>query len=193
MGQPLGEQPDDRSTRDWPTEQPVLTDGLVRLRALQPGDVPDVLQICQDRDIQHFTRVPVPYLAEHAEFFVAQGSPRWRTREAAAFAVVDASTDRLLGACGLVEVDLPRREGWAGYWVAPTARGRGVARSALALLTEWCLGDGGLDRVCLEIEEANPASVAVAVAARFTRTGEVVTEEMKGIERRFLTYERRRG
>ena len=43
------------------------------------------------------------------------------------------------------------------------------------------------------IGEANPASVAVAVATGFTRTGEVVTEEMKGTERRFLTYERRRG
>ena len=179
-------------TLDWPAEQPVLSDGVVALRGLGPDDVPAVLRSCQDRDIQHFTRVPVPYLAEHAEFFVAQGPSKWRSREGASFAVVDATTDRFLGACGLVRVDVPRREGWAGYWIDPAARGRGIARSAVALLTAWCLGDGGLDRVCLEIEEANPASAAVAVAAGFTRTGEVVTEEMKGSERRFHTYERRR-
>ena len=179
-------------TTRWPAEQPVLTDGLVTLRALEPGDAGAVFDICQDAAVQHFTRVPVPYLEEHAQGFVAQGPARWRTREGAAFAVVDASTGELLGACGLVQVDLPQREGAAGYWVAPSARGRGVARAALTLLTEWSLGELGLHRLTLEIEQANPASAAVAVAAGYEQVGEPVTEEMKGTERQFLTYERLR-
>ena len=96
-------------TPRWPAEQPVLTDGRVMLRALEPGDVGAVFLVCQDEAIQHFTRVPVPYLEEHARGFVAQGAARWRTREGVSFAVVDAATGEFLGACGLVHVDLRPR------------------------------------------------------------------------------------
>ena len=169
----------------------MLTDGLVTLRALEHGDIGAVFRVCQDEVIQHFTRVPVPYLEQHARGFVAQGSARWRTREGVSFAVTGAGTDEFLGTCGLVEVDLAHGEGAAGYWVAPSARGRGVARAALTLLTAWCLDDLGLHRLTLEIEQANPASAAVAVAAGYEQVGEPVTEEMKGTARQFLTYERR--
>jgi RimJ/RimL family protein N-acetyltransferase len=177
-------------TTRWPLEQPSLADQQVVLRAWTPADAPQVFSACQDPAIQHFTQVPVPYLKEHAEYFVAEGPLKWAQQEAAPFAVVDRATHRLVGACGLVEVDLKAGQGGAGYWVAPAARSRGVARRALSLLTEWSLAEGGLRRVYLEIEEANPASSAVAAAVGFRRVGQPVSSYLKGSERHFTTWEK---
>jgi RimJ/RimL family protein N-acetyltransferase len=172
--------------------QPVLVDERVRLRSWLPADVEPVFLACQDADIQHFTQVPVPYLREHAEFFVAQGPKQWSAGLAAGFAVTDHTTGALLGACGLLGVDHEARQTGAGYWVAPWARSRGVARRALTLVSEWALGEGGLDRVFVEVEEANSASSVVALAAGFTRVdGPAEVVELKGVARDFVTYETR--
>ena len=53
-----------------------------------------------------------------------------------------AADGRLLGAVGLIDRhDAARAE--VGYWVAPWARGRGVAGRALALISRWALGPSG--------------------------------------------------
>jgi RimJ/RimL family protein N-acetyltransferase len=180
-------------TRDWPAEQPFLGDDLVILRTWLPGDADGVYAACQDPDIQHFTQVPVPYLREHAELFVRQGPEYWSTAESAAFAITDRLSGNLLGACGLLDVDQATRQTGAGYWVAPWARSRGVARRALVLVTTWALRTGGFERVFAEVEEANPASTAVVLAAGFTRADRPVElAELKGTTRYFVTYERSR-
>lgn len=142
--------------------------------------------------LQHFTRVPVPYLREHAEGFVEQAPQLWTSGQAALFAVID-HTDAAVGACGLMGVDPGAREAGAGYWVAPWVRGRGVARHALTVLTKWALHEGGLDRVFLEIEEENAPSVAVAYAAGYLKAPDPPREEpMKGSLRYFTVFERAR-
>jgi RimJ/RimL family protein N-acetyltransferase len=178
-------------TRDWPAAQPVLGDELVILRGWLPQDAAGVHDACQDADIQYFTRVPVPYLREHAEHFVAQGPLEWSTGQSAGFAITERASGELLGACGLLGVDHATRQTGAGYWVAPWARSRGVARRALRLVTAWALGAGGFERVFVEVEAANPASTAVALASGFTRAdAPVEPAELKGTTRYFVTYER---
>ena len=86
------------------------------------------------------------------------------------------------------------RETEAGYWVAPWARSRGIARHALLLITGWALGDGGLDRVFLKVEEANHASTIVALNSGFNKVdGPREVVEIKGRNRRFSAYERLRS
>jgi RimJ/RimL family protein N-acetyltransferase len=174
----------------WPTTQPVLADDAVRLRPWEASDADAVFRACQDADIQHFTRVPVPYLQEHAEAFVAQGAGEWSAGRCAAYAVTDAVTGEFVGCCSLMDVDHGAAEAGAGYWVAPWGRSRGVATRALMLVAAWGLGSGGLRRVYAEVEEANGASTAVVLAAGFRRVdGPVVQEDLKGTTRRFVIYE----
>jgi RimJ/RimL family protein N-acetyltransferase len=54
--------------------------------------------------------------------------------------------------------------------VAPRAHGRGVARSALQLLTEWAF-EHGLERVKLRISTDNEASMRVAERCGYVREG----------------------
>ena len=56
-----------------------------------------------------------------------------------------------------------------GYWVVREARGRGVAKRALRLLSRWALNEHGLARVQLIVEPENVASIRVAENAGFQR------------------------
>jgi hypothetical protein len=51
-----------------------FNDGGLALRPPTPEDVDRITEICQDPDIQRFTRVPVPYGRQDAESFVAMAT-----------------------------------------------------------------------------------------------------------------------
>lgn len=131
----------------WPDAQPTLVgDGMV-LRPWADSDADDVYRACQDPAIQRFTTVPVPYLREHADVFVGPFQRKnWAERRGASFAVADASSGELLGACSLVGLDLDHLRSGAGYWTAPHARGRGVTARALRRLADWALLELGSTR-----------------------------------------------
>jgi len=96
--------------------------------------------------------------------FAATGSP-----SGVAFAIVDARSGEMVGCCG---VDDWTKEDVAqfGYWIAPSARGRGYATRAAILLTRW-LFELGAARVFLTVVAGNEDSVAVARRAGFVYEG----------------------
>ena len=61
--------------------------------------------------------------------------------------------------------------GEIGYVVAPAGRGRGIARRAVRLLTDWGLGELGLQRIELRIDPRNAASAAVAARCGYVHEG----------------------
>ncbi len=58
-----------------------------------------------------------------------------------------------------------------GIWVAPDVRGRGYARHALVLFSDWLLERVGLRTLELITGADNEPSLAAAAAAAFTETG----------------------
>jgi RimJ/RimL family protein N-acetyltransferase len=177
---------------EWPEQQPILGDGRLTLRPWTAGDVDCVFRACQDPDIQRYTTVPVPYLREHAEQFVSLSAPTsYQQRVAAGFAVTDAASGEVLGACGLAAVDVVNRTSGAGYWIAPWGRGRRVASGSLSVLTTWALTPGRLRRIQMEIEPENAASVAAAMRAGYVRLDLPPLMEMhRGEVRPFDLYEK---
>ncbi len=177
----------------WPAGQPELADGVVRLRAVRATDVDAVYRACQDPDIAHYTRVPVPYLREHADWFVEHCAEAWTAGLTANFAVTDAAAGDLLGVMGVMDADHATGEAGAGYWTAAWGRGRGATSRALRLATAWALGEGGLGRLQAEVEEENLASLRVVAAAGYVRLEQPpVDEELKGTVRRYTVWEARR-
>jgi RimJ/RimL family protein N-acetyltransferase len=79
----------------------------------------------------------------------------------------------VLGEVGVRNVDRRRRRAEISWWIAPEARGRGLATAATRLLAEWALSPegGDLDQVWARIDPDNVASARVAVAAGFTELG----------------------
>jgi len=146
----------------------VLTDGVVVLRPFRLNDVPAIAAACSDPEIARFTtEVPQPYSEAHARAFVRRCAEVLRAGSARPCAITAAETDVLLGA---IEVRLGE-EGSIGYWVAPGARGRGVATRALVLLSRWAVTDGRVERLVLTTHPENVASQRVAARAGFAREG----------------------
>lgn len=157
----------------------VLTDGTVTLRPWATHDAWFMAEASADPAIQRFNGTldrfgyPAPPMSvEEAEAVISEFTSSWRAfatsatpGAGAAFAIVDATSDELLGCCGL--------DDWSksdvvqfGYWIGPRARERGFASRAATLLTRW-LFELGAARVVLKIVAGNDASAAVARRAGF--------------------------
>jgi RimJ/RimL family protein N-acetyltransferase len=169
----------------------VLTDGVVVLRAFRSDDASGVYRACQDSEIQHFTQVPVPYLAEHAEQWVAANADLWASARTANFAVTEQATSTFLGVVGIIGADHASRRAGTGYWTARWGRGRGITTRAVRLAADWALTEGGLQRLQAEVEQSNPASTRVIESAGFVRADlPELQEELKGSLRTFVVWER---
>lgn len=134
-----------------------------RLRPLQPGDADWILRACQDAEIQRWTTVPRPYTRLHAESFV-----RDQAGERLANAIIDARTGEPAGVAGIHNVI----DGVAtiGYWVAPWARRRGAASTAMRILPSLAARLGSVQALQATIAETNMASRRAAERAGFLPT-----------------------
>ena len=151
-------------------DAPVLSDGVVTLRPWRPDDAQAVFEACQDPLIALHTYVPVPYTIEHAQGFIAHCTEALTNGSTAAgFAITDAATDQVLGSMSRSRVDGHRAA--FGYWLAPEARGCGVATRALKLMVDWTLATTDAIRLDLYTDLDNPASGRVAQRAGFVREG----------------------
>jgi len=150
---------------------PPLTDGVITLRPKRREDVDALVAACQDQEIPRWTRVPQPYRREDALGWIAASQLELAAGRGVHWLAMDAR-DRLLGTLGVMEIDRDAGTAEIGYWVAREARGRGVARRAVALAYEWAVGKLGLTTVEIVVHEDNTPSCRVARAAGFTAAGE---------------------
>lgn len=158
-----------------------LSDGVVVLRPWSGDDARFMAEAYADPAIQRYNGGhdrcghPFPPMSiTDAETVIDRFGAQWRTfartgTPRVVFAVQDAGSGELIGGCG---VDDWTSEDVAqfGYWIAPSARGRGYATRAAVLLTRW-LFDKGAARVFLTVVAGNAGSAAVARGAGFTYEG----------------------
>lgn len=146
-----------------------LQAGNLLLRPFRPADADAVFAACQDAEIQRWTTVPVPYTRADADEFVGACAERWASGNPT-FACVDAGSGDLQAA-----VDLQRcgaEEGpMIGFWVAPAARGKGVAVSVVQRVVRWAFDDLGLPRIRWAAYVGNVPSRRVAYRAGFVMEG----------------------
>ncbi len=149
----------------------------IRLRPLAARDGDRLLAMLDDPDQRRWGSpafVEVPTELSALEDRYARSRDAWDDAGPGTLAVVATDDDRFLGeiswrwaaSAKMAIADL-------GYVVHPDARGRGVARTAMVLLTRWLLDpDGrGLARVQLDHSVENVASCRVALAAGFGQEG----------------------
>jgi len=151
--------------------RPTLTDGVITLRAPRAGDIERITSAAQDPETQKWAlALPRPYFREHAVSFIEQSAAEARAGTGYSFVAADGE-DRVIAAMRV------GADGEIGYWVAPDARGRGVATRAVTLLRDWAHTELGLQRMIMQIHPDNVVSCRVAEKAGFVDTGERVIPE----------------
>lgn len=150
---------------------PRLAAGPYVLRAFEPGDVGLVREAAADPYIPLVTSVPCPFTREAGLAFIARQHARARDGEGYPMVIVDRAGDRPVGSIGVWLRDMSAGRASVGYWVVPSARGRGAAIHALTAVAAWALKDLGIARVELLVEPDNAASIRTAERAGFVREG----------------------
>ncbi len=156
-----------------PIEPVELRADGVLLRPWRPADAADVHRICQDPEIPRWTPVPSPYSPADATAFVAMTTAAWASGRAASWAICDADDGEVLGSVAVTDLDRPYPE--VGYWVAPEARGRGVAAAAAREACRWAF-DRGAPKVLWLADVGNEASWRVAHRVGFVHEGRRLAE-----------------
>jgi RimJ/RimL family protein N-acetyltransferase len=149
----------------------VLEDAVVRLRPWRETDVRSQLEAFSDPWFQRFSDWAPRTEAEERRHRLEYEQAR-RRGEQLQFALVEPSADDLvLGGASLHDVEIDQGRAAVGYWLAPDARGRGVATHAVRLLARWAFDGLGIARVALTCAPDNHASQRVAERCGFSREG----------------------
>ena len=149
-----------------------LADDAIRLEPLDDRYVPDFERLLEDPEVdpQHAgTLVPAARLRVHVGRPLRRGLAGrlpGRVRDPLARGRV------FLGFGGVVDLDLRRTPGGDRIRRRPGgARPRASPGRALRLITDWALGELGLERVELHIDPENTASIRVAERCGYVREG----------------------
>ncbi len=150
-----------------------LADDVVLLRAWVWEDVPDKVMAFADPSVQRFSW---PHTTAYTEanarsFFRSQDEARVRGEELNFAFVEPHETAVVLGGGSVYGIDLDEARAAVGFWLAPAARGRGVATHATCLMAAWAFDALGLVRLELTCAPDNEASQRVALRCGFVREG----------------------
>lgn len=152
-----------------------LHDGTVRLRTWTAADAAALAAAWADEAVRLHTAVPERRDVAAAEAWIAGEADR-RAEGLALDLVISPAGEgaEVLGEVGLGPFDWGRRAAQIGYWVAPAARGRGIATRAVRLLAGWALDPGGLAlaAVVATVRGGNAASERVLANAGFSLLAE---------------------
>lgn len=123
-----------------------------------------------DSESLRFTRVPEPVPPGFARAWLERNEEGRADGSCEAFAVLEDGS-AFLGMALAPRIDRATATAELGYFVAPEARGRGVATEALRQLTAWAFEKQGMLRVELLIGVDNTASKKVAARCGYVLEG----------------------
>ena len=150
----------------------------IRLEPFGTSHLDGFRELLEDPEVLRFTRVPDPVPDGFAETWLAlyEAGRADGTREG--FALIDEDEGFVgVGVAPRIDADSATVE--LGYVVAPSARGRGVAASALGQMTDWAFSELGSERLELLISVENAPSKRVAERCGYRREGVLRSLQIK--------------
>ncbi|MFB7293376.1 GNAT family N-acetyltransferase [Actinacidiphila glaucinigra] len=96
---------------------------------------------------------------------IARWQKRWRTEEAAIWAIAEPGSGSPVGLVGLADFDFDGGSAEFLYWLLPAGRGREAMVDAVVRVSRWALEDLGLHRLRITHSVANAVSCRVAEKA----------------------------
>jgi [ribosomal protein S5]-alanine N-acetyltransferase len=157
----------------WPNEIPTLTYGLVTLRPSSDSDIDAIFHACQDPLIPAFTTVPADYTIDHAIEFVRSDPFSLAERRELRFIVEfgNGSEKKFAGVISLHTINIKNHTAEVGYWMEKAMRGKGIATTAVSMITDYGFTTIGFRRIEGLADFDNEASQKVLMKAGFEKEG----------------------
>ena len=155
---------------------PVLTtplgDGRVALRPAAERDIPDVL-VAHDQDPRLYSDRGLKRPPTGAELGrEIEAAPELRAAGTfETLTILEGDSDECRGQIYVYDIDWDHARAAVGVWLAPGARGRGLASGALRLAARWLFDEWQLERIELTTLPGNEAMIRAARACGFTEEG----------------------
>ncbi len=146
-----------------------LQKGPVILRPLHATDAPDLARHINNKKIWDNLRdyIPFPYSEQDAQEFIASVQPQNPTLT---FGIT--YEQQICGVIGLeTQQDVYKKSASFGYWVSEAYWGKGIASTALKLLTEYGLNQLGYIRLFTSVFAYNPGSMRVLEKNGYIKEG----------------------
>ncbi|MFF3008561.1 GNAT family N-acetyltransferase [Kitasatospora sp. NPDC057940] len=134
------------------------------------GTVPALVAAAADPEIARWNPLRIADPAG-AEAYLDRCDTGWAEGSAAAFAITDALDGALHGNAFLGWSNQSDGIATVGYWLLPTARGRGIATRAVTAVTRWAVATADARRIELWHAVGNEASCRVADRGGFRHEG----------------------
>lgn len=163
----------------FPDCVPVLTDGVITLRAHRRADLDGIVEMCNDPDWIRWSTTPRPYRKADGLRWLKIVKANWESGSTRRWAVEwtpeGEDEPRYAGTVDLVPC--PGRVAILGYGLHPAARGEGLMARAVRLACSHAfdegLGDGPIERIHWGAVTGNFASRRVAWSTGFTFHGTI--------------------
>jgi RimJ/RimL family protein N-acetyltransferase len=148
---------------------PMLAGDLVRLRPLALSDAPGLVLLLNDRAVSRNLRVRTPVSLTAEREFIESLS---RTRSQLVLGVEARDDGRLLGVCGLHQLEDPARQAELGLFLGgPEEWGKGFGTEVTRLLCGHGFGPLALNRVWLHVYADNLRGLRTYQRVGFRREG----------------------
>jgi RimJ/RimL family protein N-acetyltransferase len=148
-----------------------ISDGVVAVRPLRPGDEDALLDERLDPESQRWSTTTRLWTQQDVRLFVAGTAAAWLAGNEARFAIVDCASGACAGSLGLRMTVPAFRIAEIGYGLRAGWRGRGLTTRAVRLVTDWAFFQAGIARLELGAAVGNHASQRVAERAGFRPEG----------------------
>jgi RimJ/RimL family protein N-acetyltransferase len=141
-----------------------FTDGVVTVRPFQKEDAGEIhTAVSETQNEASFWVIDLKGLSlPEVQGFIASQPETWNEDRAYNFVILETSTNRILGGCGLTNIDRRHRSCRLYFWIRTSAARQGFATRAVLLMAQFAFDSLGMQRMELIIEPDNLAGLRVA-------------------------------
>jgi RimJ/RimL family protein N-acetyltransferase len=145
-----------------------FSDSKITIKKIIPEHIPSLFSAIYESRMELAEWMPwchPDYSIEETKGWVRLQQDGWKDRLEYSFGIFDNSNNKLVGGCGLNQINWIHNIGNLGYWIGTKFTGRGFASAATRLCAEFGFSELKLNRIEIVAAKDNIPSQKVAEKA----------------------------
>lgn len=155
----------------WPSSLPTLLAERLTLRPTEEADTPALFEVFSDPEVMRYWSSGPHRSHEDTRALIHRIRDGFERKTVFQWAVARRSDDRAIGTATLLRFDLDHKRCEVGYVLGRAHWGQGLAREAVARLTDFAFDEIHLHRLEADVDPRNARSVALLERLGWTREG----------------------